>query len=83
MPPESTPPPGQALHAGTRLEEFETESVLGRGGFGITYLARDISLERQVVIKENLPTMCAYREATSGTVRPQSEVGEDVDTYRW
>ena len=80
---EPPSPSGQALPPGTRLEEFEVESVLGRGGFGITYLARDTSLERQVVIKENLPTMCAYRDATSGTVRPQSEVGEDVDTYRW
>jgi hypothetical protein len=29
----------QALPAGTRLEEFVIERVLGSGGFGITYLA--------------------------------------------
>ena len=82
MTPESTAPSGQALPAGTRLEEFEVENVLGRGGFGITYLARDTSLGRQVVIKENLPAMCAYRETTSGTVRSHSEVGEDAGNFR-
>ena len=30
-----------ALAPGTRLEEFEVEHVLGVGGFGVTYLARD------------------------------------------
>ena len=48
-------PSGQALPPGTRLEEFVIERVLGSGGFGITYLAEDTSLSRQVVIKENLP----------------------------
>ena len=37
----------QALPAGTRLEEFVIERVLGAGGFGITYLARDTRLEGQ------------------------------------
>ena len=83
MSPESTAPSGQALPAGTHLEEFEVERVLGTGGFGITYLARDVKLGRQVVIKENLPAMFAYRETTSGTVRPQSETGEDADNFRW
>jgi serine/threonine protein kinase len=35
---------GKELPAGTRLEEFVIERVLGSGGFGITYLARDTSL---------------------------------------
>ena len=39
---------GQALPTGTRLEEFVIERVLGSGGFGITYLARDTSLDRLV-----------------------------------
>ena len=74
---------GQELPNGTYLEEFEIESVLGRGGFGITYLARDTSLNRRVVIKENLPTAFAFRDNTSGTVRPQSRVGEDADNFAW
>ena len=82
MSPESTAPSGQALPAGTRLEEFVIESVLGRGGFGITYLARDTCLGRQVVIKENLPSMFAYRETTSGTVRPRSVQKFDYNRER-
>ena len=46
---ESTPINAQALPAGTRLEEFVIEGILGSGGFGVTYLARDTSLGRQVV----------------------------------
>ena len=80
---ESSPPSGQALPAGARLQEFEVERVLGRGGFGITYLARDMSLGRKVVIKENLPSSFAYRDSRRGTVCPQSEVGEDQDNFAW
>jgi serine/threonine protein kinase len=41
---EASPTSNQALPAGTRIEEFVIERVLGSGGFGITYLARDTSL---------------------------------------
>ena len=73
----------QALPAGARLEEFVIERVLGAGGFGITYLARDISLNRHVVIKENLPTQFAWRETATGTVRPRHTTGGDADDYEW
>ena len=43
-------PPGVTLLHG----QYMIESYLVRGGFGVTYLARD-SLERQVVIKECFP----------------------------
>ena len=80
---ESTAPTGQALPAGTRLEEFEVERVMGTGGFGITYLARDTSLGRKVVIKENLPAMFAFRDTASGTVRPRSDLHEDTEHFAW
>ena len=83
MSPESTAPSGQALPAGTRLEEFEVERVLETGGFGITYLARDTSLGRKVVIKENLPSAFAFRDTASGTVRSRSDLTEDEDNFRW
>ena len=73
----------QALPPGTRLHEFVIERVLGAGGFGITYLARDVSLNRQVVIKENLPTQFAWRETATGTVRPRHTSGGDADDYEW
>src|SRR5215468_354024 len=52
------------LPNGTRLRNYELISVLGQGGFGITYYARDTTLGREVAIKEYLPTTLALREAT-------------------
>jgi serine/threonine protein kinase/N-acetylmuramoyl-L-alanine amidase len=74
---------GQALPAGTRLEEFIIERVLGSGGFGITYLARDSRLGRKVVIKENLPAQFCWRDTTSLTVQPRQSSGEDADNFRY
>ncbi|MEX0285953.1 MAG: serine/threonine protein kinase [Paracoccaceae bacterium] len=49
-------PPGVTLLRG----QYMIESYLVRGGFGVTYLARD-SLERQVVIKECFPAAISCR----------------------
>jgi serine/threonine protein kinase len=80
---ESTPINAQALPAGTRLEEFVIEGILGSGGFGVTYLARDTSLGRQVVIKENLPAQFCFRDTQSQTVMPRHTTGEDAENFRW
>ena len=53
-----------ALHAGTRLGEFELLRLLGVGGFGIVYLAFDHALEREVAIKEYMPASLAGRTET-------------------
>ena len=44
----------QHLHTNTTLQggKYRIERVLGQGGFGITYLAVQTSLERNVAIKE-------------------------------
>jgi serine/threonine protein kinase len=56
-PPDTGPiPDGHTLAAGTRLGEFEVGSVLGQGGFGIVYLAHDNLLERQVALKQYMPS---------------------------
>lgn len=57
------------LPAKTMLLEFRIESILGAGGFGITYLARDTHLEKDVAIKEYLPVDLALR-ALDGSVVP-------------
>lgn len=49
------------LPAGFRIENYEIQAVLGKGGFGITYVAYDWSLERHVAIKELLPDSIAIR----------------------
>ena len=60
-----TPPyPHGALPAGTRLGEFEVRRVLGVGGFGIVYLAFDHLLEREVALKEYMPSTLVDRNET-------------------
>jgi hypothetical protein len=60
----AAPAPGtdhDALPPGTRFGEFEIVRVLGVGGFGIVYLAKDHSLERDVALKEYMPASLAAR----------------------
>jgi len=54
-----------ALPKGTRFGELEILGTLGVGGFGIVYLARDHSLEREVAIKEYMPSQFAQRDGRS------------------
>jgi serine/threonine protein kinase len=51
-----------ALPVGTRLAEFEVQSLLGVGGFGMVYRAYDHSLHRTVAIKEYMPAALASRQ---------------------
>jgi serine/threonine protein kinase len=54
-------PDREALAAGTRLGDFEIVRTVGSGGFGKVYLAHDHALDRDVAIKEYLPTQLACR----------------------
>jgi TonB family protein len=49
------------LPAGYAVREFQIDRVLGEGGFSVVYLATDTRLERQVAIKEYMPTALATR----------------------
>ena len=61
-----------ALPMGYQVHWYEIRAVVGQGGFGITYLAKDANLDHLVAIKEYLPTNLAVRSGES-TVRPVSE----------
>ncbi|WP_234814916.1 serine/threonine-protein kinase [Noviherbaspirillum denitrificans] len=63
------------LPVGTHLGEFEVLDLIGEGGFGIVYLAYDHSLERQVALKEYMPSGLAMRTTRLAvTVRSQHNV---------
>src|SRR5207247_11032597 len=67
-----------ALPQQFRMHWYVLERVLGQGGFGITYLARDTNLDQPVAIKEFLPVDVATRRP-DGTVR--SRTGEQDERY--
>ena len=84
--PASSPAPrpsGELLNAlpvGYRLQEYSLQSVLGYGGFGITYLATDHNLDCKVAIKEYLPADQAVR-GDSYTLQPRSTNANE--SYQW
>ena len=55
---------GASLCGGT----YKIDKVLGQGGFGITYLATDLSLDRHVAIKEFFPKDYCDRNSTTSHV---------------
>lgn len=68
-----------ALPVGFDLHEYQIFSVLGQGGFGITYLAKDVNLNVRVAIKEYLPEDFAYR-CHDRSVSPRAV--DDLDFYQ-
>ncbi|HEY6715057.1 MAG TPA: serine/threonine-protein kinase, partial [Reyranella sp.] len=69
-----------ALPAGRMIGRYEVVSVLGQGGFGITYRARDSQLGREVAIKEYLPLALAVRQDGT-TVLPRSTAAAEDFTW--
>ena len=70
----------QPLPADTILgkdsDQYRIDTVLGPGGFGITYLARSLRLDREVAIKEYFPAEFAYREGST-TIRSSGSGSSD------
>ena len=69
----------QALPLGYELNGYRVVSVLGVGGFGVTYLAEHVRLRHRVALKEYLPNEFAVREGT--TVHAKSDA--DRDSFEW
>ena len=70
------PESSDALAPGTRLGEFEVVEVVGVGGFGIVYRAREPALEREVALKEYMP-MGMVGRAVDGRVTLRSRQHEE------
>jgi formylglycine-generating enzyme required for sulfatase activity/serine/threonine protein kinase len=73
--PNATP-----LPIGFVLQEYRIERVLGHGGFGVTYLARDRYLNALVAIKEFLPREFSQR-LPDGRVQPRTPAHQE--DYAW
>jgi serine/threonine protein kinase/outer membrane protein assembly factor BamB len=68
--PQTTAVQRDPLVQGTRLDQgrFEIEGLLGLGGFGIAYVARDRHDAVQVAIKECFPDGAATRDETGSVI---------------
>jgi serine/threonine protein kinase len=68
------------LPAGTRIDQYVITGILGRGGFGITYLIRDEMLNAEFALKEFFPEDLVRREGLSLKFLSRANAEED---YRW
>lgn len=69
-----------ALPAGYAINEYRVASVLGVGGFGVTYLATDVNLNLKVVLKEYMPVDFAARAVDHSVA---ARTPKDNDSYDW
>ncbi len=70
------------LRIGTIVHDrYRIDSILGDGGFGITYKAYDIYLNRDVALKECMPSDFAWRSTDNTTVLSKNK---DVENdFAW
>jgi len=79
--PQSSPDK-TTLPDGYDLNVYQIKDILGQGGFGITYLAHDSSLDRDVAIKEFMPQGMATR-GEDYTLHSVKADDDSVCTLEW
>ncbi|MBE2294987.1 MAG: protein kinase [Phycisphaerales bacterium] len=90
---QNTPAKSNSRRANTlpsdyMLDEYRIHSVLGAGGFGVTYKALDTHLENWVAIKEYFPVEWSFRDGDGVTVHANTQGhgkqnGDQISDYLW
>ena len=62
-------PVGTVLAGGGGLRAYQIGAARGMGGFGITYIALELSSHRRMAVKEYFPTRCALRGGDGNSVQ--------------
>jgi len=68
-----------SLKAGTSINGYRIEKLLGIGNFGVIYKAEDVLLSMPVAIKEYFPTSIAERIDTGAVVCTDSEQTKEFE----
>ena len=68
-------------HRTVLKDQYLVGRMLGHGGFGITYLGWDLTLERKIAIKEYLPSGIASR--ISGQAQVVAHSGQAEKDFDW
>lgn len=72
--------PAHHLKCGTILKEkYLVGMALGEGGFGITYIGRDLTLDMRIAIKEYYPNGCANRSHNFSNEVTMTQGGHGID----